>query len=222
MNISKNTIDLLKNYSTINPSVYVKRGNVISTISPQKTIMSFCEVEETFPENFAIYELSRFLGVVSLFEDPSYEFMEEKVKIKSNMHSVSYRYAEPSMIITPPEKAIVLPEDNNTELSVSWSDIQKVMRGASILSKPQIRFSVQRSKIFMEAVDTKDASGDNYSIVVQEHGEDVDIKEMDYIFKIENMKLIEGDYQIALSPKGLARFKCVTKPITYFIALEAK
>lgn len=222
MNISKNTIDILKNYATINPSVYVKKGNVISTISPQRTIMSFCEVEETFPENFAIYELSRFLGVISLFEDPSYEFMEEKVKIKSNKHSVLYRYAEPSMIITPPEKDIVLPEDNNTELDVSWSDIQKVMRGASILSKPQIKFSVKRNKIFMEAVDTKDMSGDNYSIVVDEYGEDVDINEMDYIFKIENWKLIEGDYKIALSPKGLARFKCVTKPITYFIALEAK
>ena len=222
MNISKNTIDILKNYATINPSVYVKKGNVISTISPQKTIMSFCEVEETFPENFAIYELSRFLGVVSLFEDPSYEFMEEKVKIKSNKHSVLYRYAEPSMIITPPDKEITLPKENITELDVSWSDIQKVMRGASILSKPQVQFSVRRSKIFMEAVDTKDMSGDNYSIVVDEYGEDVDISEMDYIFKIENMKLIEGDYKIALSPKGLARFQCVTKPITYFIALEAK
>ena len=74
----------------------------------------------------------------------------------------------------------------------------------------------------MEAVDTKDMSGDNYSIVVDEYGEDVDINEMEYIFKIENMKLIEGDYNINLSPKGLARFKCTTKPITYFIALEAK
>ena len=219
MKISKNTIDILKNYATINPSVYVKKGNIISTIAPQKTVMSFCEVEESFPENFAIYELSRFLGVISLFENPSFEFMDGMVEIKSNKHSVTYRYAEPSMIITPPEKEIVLPEEGLTELSVSWGDIQKVMRGASILSKPQIRFSVKDGQICMDAIDKQDPSGDSYSIVV---AESAIAQEMEYIFNIENLKLIEGDYNIALSPQGLAKFTCEAKSMTYFIALVAR
>lgn len=217
MKISKNTIDVLKNYATINPSVLVKAGNVISTMSPQKTILSYGELEETFPENFAIYELSRFLGVISLFEEPDFDFHSDRVIISGGSHSVTYRYAEPSMIITPPEKELRLPDDGMVSVNLTWADFTKMMRGASILQKPEVRFSVAGGEIVMGAIDTKDMSGDSYSITLA----DSDAAEGNFVFKIENLKLIEGDYEVKLSPQGLAQFTNIERNMTYFIALQA-
>lgn len=218
MKISKGTIDVLKNYSTINPSVLVKAGNNISTISGTKTILSSATVEETFPENFAVYELSRFLGVVSLFEDPDFDFQSDRVIVSGNKHSVTYRYAEASMIIRPPEGEVALPDDGLITTQLTWADFTKMMRGASILQKPEVQFRAEGESIFLEAVDTKDMSGDNYSIELSVDGV---VEQLGtFVFKIENLKLIEGDYTVQLSPKGLAKFTNNDRSIHYFIALQ--
>lgn len=216
MKISKGTIDVLKNYSTVNPSVLVKAGNAISTMAATKTILSSAVVEETFPVDFAVYELSRFLGVISLFEDPDFDFQENSVTISGGSHSVRYNYAEASMIITPPERELKLPEDGLVTTDVSWIDFTKVMRGASILQKPEVQFRVEDGRVFLEAVDMKNMKGDNYSIEL----EPVPVGSGTYVFKIENLKLIEGDYTIELSPQGMAKFTNKNRQIHYFIALQ--
>ena len=218
MKISKNTFNILKNYSTINPSVLVKAGNVISTMSPQKTILSYCALEETFPVDFAIYDLGRFLQISSLFEDPEFDFQSDRLTISGDKHEVTYRYAEPDMIITPPNKKLELPVEDQVVTNVTWADFQKMMRGASILQKPEVRIVVSGDTIKMEAIDTKDMSGDNYSIELEQVSA---ASEGEFIFKIENLKLIEGDYAVKLSPKGMAEFVNQTTDINYFIALQA-
>lgn len=219
MKISKNTFNILKNYSTINPSVLVEAGNVISTMSPQKTILSYCELEETFPVDFAIYDLGRFLQISSLFEDPEFVFQNDRLTISGEKHEVTYRYAEPDMIITPPKKKLELPEEGQIVTHVTWADFGKMMRGASILQKPEVQIRATGDGIFLEAVDTKDMSGDNYSIELNALGNSDTVGT--FIFKIENLKLIEGDYAIKLSPKGMAEFVNQTTNINYFIALQA-
>jgi len=98
MKLSENTISVLKNFATINPSVLIKQGNTIATISPQRTILARATVEEEFPQQFAIYELAKFLGVLSLFKEPELEFGPQQVMITSGKQSVNYTYADPSMV----------------------------------------------------------------------------------------------------------------------------
>src|SRR5210317_1020094 len=109
MKISDNTFDVLKNFSSINQSLAFKTGNVIRTVSEQKTILAQAKVEESFPVDFAIYELNQFLGLSSLFEDADFDFGQSQVTLKEGSAKANYTYADPSMITTPPEKNIELP-----------------------------------------------------------------------------------------------------------------
>ena len=110
MKLSKHTINMLKNFSDINMSIEIKKGNVLRTVSVQKNILAQAELEDEFPQDFAIYELNRFLGAVSLFDDPEFRFNGSSANIGTNTHSVDYVYCDPSMIVTPPEKNITFPD----------------------------------------------------------------------------------------------------------------
>ena len=110
MKLSKHTLNMLKNFSDINMSIEIKEGNILRTVSVQKNILAQAELEDSFPQDFAIYELNRFLGAVSLFDDPEFQFNGKSANIGTTKHSVDYVYCDPSMIVTPPENNINFPD----------------------------------------------------------------------------------------------------------------
>jgi hypothetical protein len=214
MKISESTLVILKNFAAINKSILVKPGNVVSTISEMKTIFAKATVQETFPEQFAIYELSKFLGVLSLFNDPEIEFNEKNMKISSGKQSLLYTYADASMIVTPPEKEITFPSPE-IEFNVTQEELQRVVRSAGVLQLPEITVVGDGSVIRLCSGNSKNPSADTFMIDVGTTD-----KSFNMVFKAENaMKLISTDYNVKISSRGLSLFTSNT--VSYYVPTES-
>lgn len=214
MKLSENTLNILKNFSAINPSILVKEGNVLSTISQQKSIYAKVTVEESFPRQFAIYELSKFLGVLSLFRDPEIELGENQMTIKSGKQSLNYTYADPSMIVSPPEKEITMPEPD-IEFNVTQEELQKIVRAAGVLQLPEIAAIGNGSSMTFSAINSKNPSADTFNVDLGSTG-----KTFKMIFKTENIiKLLSTNYNVKISSKGIALFTSDT--ISYYVPTES-
>lgn len=214
MKLSTETSNILKNFSVINQSIVLKEGNVIKTISPQKTVMASATVEDEFPSQAGIYNLPRFLSVCALHESPDLEFGDNAVMITEGKSKTRYVYADPSMIITPPEKEIKLPSVD-VSVSLSADDLSKVMKATSVLQLPEIAFVGEEGTCYLRAIDSANPSSDTFGV---ELGDTDDTFTL--IIKTENLQLMPGDYEVELSAKGISRF--VGKNVTYFIAIESK
>ena len=213
MKISESTLDVLKNFSTINQSLAFKRGSVIRTVSEGKTILAQARVSESFPVDFAIYELNQFLGLASLFEEADFDFGERQVTLKEGTAKATYTYADPSMITTPPEKNIELPSVE-VQFKMNKSDYRAVLNGANQLGLPEVVVTSRDGKIMLVATDTKNPTSNEFSREVGGHG-----ASFKFIFKTENMKFIPNDYQVEISSKGIAHFK--SDSVEYWVATEA-
>lgn len=212
MKFSENTLSVLKNFSGINPSVIFKPGNVIRTISPQKTVMSAAVIDETIASNAAVYDLSRFLATLSLFDNPDVEFTQNKFAITSDRTRVNYTYAAESMIISPPDKDINVPNPE-VNVKVNWDDIQKVIRAASVLQLSEIAFRGDGQSVSLAAIDSKNPTADAFDVVVGDSE-----SQFEMIIKVENLKLLPKNYDVSLSSKGMAHFK--SEKIQYWVAIE--
>ena len=216
MKFSNETLNVLKNFASINPSILFKPGSTIKTIHPQKTIMSSATVTENFSGKAGVYDLSRFLATLSLFEDPEVSFTEDRFIISSGKSKVTYTYAAESMIVIPPEKNIEFPAVEAT-VNILWKDLDSVIKAAGVLKLPDIAFVSDGSSISMSAVDARNSTTDVFSVVVAENGE---YKPFKMYIKVDNLKLLPNDYEVSLSARGLAHFKA--NKIDYWIALDAK
>lgn len=216
MKFSNETISVLKNFSTINPGLVFKPGSVIRTMHPQKTVMASARVSENFEQVARIYDLPRFLATLSLFDDPDVEFTDTKFIISSGRSKVSYTYAAEAMVMSAPDKDIKFP-DPEAVVTLTWKELDSVIKAAGVLKLGEIAFTSDGSTIALAAVDSKNPTADAYEIIVAEN---VSAPEFRMMIKVENLKLMQNDYEVALSSKGLARFK--SPKAEYYIALEAK
>lgn len=215
MNFSDNTLNVLKNFSTINPSVMFRPGQTIRTISPQKTVMASASVDEEFDTPAGVYDLSRFLATLSLFEDADIQFDNDSFVIKGGRSGVKYTYAAESMIVTPPDKDITVPNPE-VQVSVEWSDIQNVIRAAGVLSLPEVCFRSENGNVYLSAIDSKNPTADKYDVMVAENATS---NSFEMIIKTDNLKLLPADYEVSLSTKGMAHFK--SPRVQYWIAIES-
>lgn len=216
MKFSNETISVLKNFSTINPGLVFKPGSVIRTMHPQKTVMASAMVSENIEKTARVYDLSRFLATLSLFDDPDVEFTEDKFIISSGRSRVSYTYAAEAMVVSPPEKDIKSPSPEAVVM-VKWKELDSVIRAAGVLKLSEVAFVSDGSTITLSAVDSKNPTADSYDIIV---AESVSTESFKMIIKVENLKLMQNDYEVALSTKGIAHFK--SSKAEYYIALESK
>mgnify|MGYP001176041840 CR=1 FL=1 len=215
MKFSNETMDVLKNFSTVNPSIVFKPGNNLSTVSPSKTIMAKAILNESFPSEGAIYDLGKFLGAASLFVNPEYVFEEKQMVIHGNGRQVNYTFADVDMIVTPPKDNIDLPE-SDLEMDLSGDQMSRLLKAASVLQLPEVNICSGGAII---ASDSKNPSADVYN-------EDVMIRQSNgkcnFIFKIENFKMMPFDYNVKISSRGIAQFTSINSPIglTYWVAVE--
>lgn len=216
MKFSNETISVLKNFATVNPGLVFKPGSVIRTMHPQKTVMASATVSENFEKVARVYDLSRFLATLSMFDDPDVEFTEDKFIISSGRSKASYTYAAEAMVVSPPDKNIQFPSAEAT-VSIKWKDLDSVIRAAGVLKLSEIAFISDGSTISLAAVDSKNPTADAYDIAI---ADDVSTESFRMIIKVENLRLMPNDYEVALSTRGLAHFK--SPKVEYYIALEAK
>ncbi len=213
MQLSAKTINILKNFSTINPSIVLKPGSIISTISPNKTVMARATVPDEFVGTYGIFSLNRFISALSLFENPEVDFGSQSATIHSGKQTMDYPFCEVSVVMVAPEKEIKLPTVD-VEFKLSNKDIQSVMKGLGVLSLPEIAVIGDGDNVYLCAIDSKSGSSGEYKISVGETD-----KVFRAIFRAENLKMTDGDYDVRISSKGISQF--IGLEATYWIAVEA-
>ena len=206
---------MLKNFSDINMSIEVKAGNTLRTVSVQKNILAQTDIEETFPQDFAIYDLSRFLSAASLFDNPDFHFENDNyVIIKDKKNSSRYFFADPSTIITPPENRVELPS-KDVCFTVAWSDISNVIKAAAIYQIEDLAVVGDGATIKLVVRDKKNDTSNSYAVDVGRTD-----KKFSFNFKVENLKLLPGDYEVVISKSNASLFRDANKDLEYLIALE--
>ncbi len=214
MKISNETRSVLKNFATINSGIKVESGNQLKTISQMKNILAVANVPESFNQDFSIYNLAEFLGATSLLKNPDFNFNDTSVSIADNNSTMTYFYASEGMV-QGPEKMITMP-DSEIKIDLSSTLLNELQKAASVLGVNDLILKSDGTKIELVVTDKKNATSNVFSRIVGE-GNGVSF-EMN--FKIENLKILDGNYEVFVSSKGISNFKNKDVDLEYFIALE--
>lgn len=217
MILSEKTLGVMKNFSLINQSLMIKKGKILKTIVPLRTMTAEAELDQEFPGEACIYDLSRFLSVLSLYKEPDIDFKSDHFIISEGKRKTRYIFAEPSMIVLPPEKSVVLKTDD-VQINLQWSDIESTSKAASRLQLPEISIVGENGKVFLKASNSEDtnANSDSFSTDL---GVDVS-SNFKFTFGADKLKMIPQNYVITICFAGIARFD--GEYVTYFIAAEQK
>ena len=216
MNLSSDTVAVLKNFSDINQNILVKPGNKVQTISTMKNILAEAEISEKFDSEFAIYDLPEFLRAVELFQKPSLNFNGgSNVQIADNnsKQSIKYFFADKSVIVAP-TKNITMP-DKEVTFTLKKDDFARLQKGVMTLNLQDVAVKGDGKTITLVATDKKNKSSNDYSMAVGETN-----KTFTAYFKAENFKMVSDDYDVAISKQKISHFVNRNKPIQYWIALE--
>ena len=214
MNISTETLNVLKNFSNISPSLVVKTGSVLRTISPMKNIYAKFESPEVFEKDFALYDLNEFLGGLSLFKDPEFSFDETHVNIKSGRSKSMYFYSDASVITAPPEKDIALPSEDVT-FQLSDEDLNSLLKASSVYQLPDLSLIGDGREMQLIVRDKCNDSSNTYNVTVGQT-----TSNFCFNFKVENLKILPGVYDVTISSPNLSVFKHTRLDLCYWIALE--
>lgn len=214
MKISEETIEVLKNFSTINQNLLIKQGNVLTTMSSMKNIMAKATVKEDFPQEVAIYDLNEFLSAISIFQKPEFDFQDNYVLLSeenSKGKSLKYFYSDPS-VITSPTKEIKMPQ-SEVEFEFRNETFKEVTRASAVLGVPDMLLNGTGA---LSVTDKKNDASNNFSVDVSPTG----TGDYKFYFKVENLKILSGDYDVKISSKNISNFVNKNKDIQYWIALE--
>jgi gp45 sliding clamp, C terminal len=214
MKLEQKTLNVITNFSRINPSLLFREGSVLRTISPTKTIIGKAKISNEFPTKFAIYNLPQFLGILSLVENYQMKFNDRSVKIYNGTTAIDYYFADEDNIKTPPEKDLVLKSVDVT-FDLKHSAIMETVKGASILGLTDIAVVGNGTKICIKAFDVKGTTDNNFSIEIGETD-----KTFQIVYKSENlMKILESNYHVEACVNGITHW--TAKDIEYWIMAEA-
>lgn len=218
MKLSDETVTVLKNFSSINQSILVKEGSTLKTLSPHKTIFVEATVSETFPKEFAIFDLNKLLAKISLYKEAHLSFEEDRINIATENRKKSdfIKYCAPKLIVTPPERSITLGEPD-FKFNLSQEDLDWMKKSAGISGSPNFVFESDGDTIHFIATDVSNDAADVSKIEIGSG----DGKKFRIVMKVENFKLIEGSYEVLIAKKGLAMFKHSSLAINYYVAIEA-
>ena len=215
MKLSDSTLAVLKNFAGINNSILVKKGNQLRTISVAKNILAEAEIPEDFPRDVAIYDLNQFLNGLSLHQDPNLDFTEDShITIKEGKRRVKYFYADPQVIIAPPDKEINLPT-SEVCFQLESTSLEKLVKAAAVYQLPDLSVIGKNGDIHMVVRDKKNDTSNEYAVYVGETDQT-----FEFNFKVENIKIIPGAYDVIISSKLLSEFTNKQYNLKYFIALE--
>ena len=215
MKLSDSTLTVLKNFAGINNSILVKQGSKLRTISVAKNILAEADISEDFPKDVAIYDLNQFLNGLSLHQDPNLDFTEESyLTIREGKRRVKYFYADPQVIISPPEKEISLPTEDVC-FQLESVTLEKLLKAAAVYQLPDLAAVGEAGVVKLVVRDKKNDTSNEFAVVVGETD-----KDFSFNFKVENIKIIPGAYDVVISSKLLAKFTNSSYNLIYYIALE--
>ena len=215
MKLSDITLSLLKNFSTINQSILFKQGSKLRTISVMKNIYAEASIGENLPKDFGIYDLNQFLNGLTLHNSPDLDFTNDgHVVIKEGRMRSKYFFADPGVIVTPPDKEIEIPSvDVSFELSTNQLD--KLLKAAAVYQLPDFCAVGGAGVVQLVVRDKKNDTSNSFSVIVGETD-----KEFTFNFKIENIKILPGTYDVSISQKLMSKFVSKDYDLKYYVALE--
>ena len=215
MKLSEKTLTLLKNFSNINQSILFKQGSSLRTISVMKNILAEATIDEDLPTDFGIYDLGQFLNGLALHTRPELDFQNEGyVYIKEGRMRSKYFFADPKVIVTPPEKEITLPSED-VSFTLSTDQLDKLLKAAGIYQLPDLTVVGKNGVVKIQVRDRKNDTSNDFAITVGETNDT-----FSFNFKVENIKILPGTYDVVVSQQLLSRFTCRDYDLTYYIALE--
>ena len=215
MKLSDSTLTVLKNFAGINNSILVKQGSKLRTISVAKNILAEADITEDFPKDVAIYDLNQFLNGLSLHQDPNLDFTEDTyLTIREGKRRVKYFFADPEVIVSPPEKEITLPTED-VSFQLESVTLEKLLKAAAVYQLPDLAAVGEAGAVKLVVRDKKNDTSNEFAVVVGETD-----KEFSFNFKVENIKIIPGAYDVTISSKLLAKFTNSSYNLIYYIALE--
>ena len=214
MYLSAETVSILKNLSTINQSILIKPGKQLNSMSVMKNILVKADIQEEFDQVVAIYDLNQFLNCLSLIPGAEISLDEASINISDGKRSIDYRYSDPSVITAPPEKELSLPSEDVCVV-LTEDNLEAVKKAAAVLQIPDVSLVGDGEKIYLTVRDKKNTGSNSYSVEV---GDTEDT--FQFNMKVENLRLISGDYDVVISSKNLAYFTNHGRPVSYYIAME--
>jgi hypothetical protein len=218
MKLSEHTVEVLKNFASINQNLVIKEGNTLTTMSAMKNIVAKAEVEESFKKEVAIYDLNEFLASLSLFASPVLEFNEGFVTIKEEntpKNSLKYFYSDPS-VVTSPNKTITMPS-KEVSFTLNGDNLTKLKRAAGVIGAPDLVLEKKNADVFLTVKDKKNDTANTFSVDVDTVEDGSDFK---FYFKVENLKVMDGDYHVDISSKNISHLASSNKDVEYWVALE--
>ena len=215
MKLSDSTLTVLKNFAGINNSILVKEGKKLRTISVAKNILAEANISEEFPRDVAIYDLNQFLNGLSLHSDPDLDFTPDSyITIKEGKRRVKYFYADPQVITAPPEKEINLPTEDVC-FQLDSTALDKLLKAAAVYQLPDLSAVGEAGVVKLVVRDKRNDTSNEYAVVVGETD-----RNFTFNFKVENIKIIPGAYDVVVSSKLLSKFSNTQYDLQYYIALE--
>ena len=218
MKLSEHTVEVLKNFATINQNLVIKEGSTLTTMSAMKNIVAKADVEESFDKEVAIYDLNEFLASISLFTSPILEFNDGFVTIKEEnnpKNSLKYFYSDPS-VVTSPSKTITMPS-KEVSITLNGEDLNKLKRAAGVIQAPDLVLEKKNTDVYLTVKDKKNDTANTFSLDVDTVADGSDFN---FFFKVENLKLMDGNYDVDISSKNISHLKSTNKDIEYWVALE--
>ena len=222
MELSNETLSVLSNFAGINQSILIREGSHLSTISASKNILAKADIDEHFDQEFGIYDLGKFLGVLKLYEDREFDFRDEYVVIRNKNNPKQYTrfyYSSPSVIIAPPaDKDVKFSSEPTISFSLSQKDFSNIVKGSSIMTLPDVVIEGKEGQpVLISGIDTENSAMGSLN---QELSEVAD-EDFSFSIAVENLtKLMNGSYDVALSGNGIAKFENTTTGVTYFVAVS--
>ncbi len=217
MKLNQTTQEILKNFSEINTNILIKPGSELNTISTMRNIFAKATISETFDKEFGIYDLNEFLSVVSSLDKPELTLQEKHMTISTegSRSKAKYFYSDPSVIVAP-SKEVNMPESDVT-FSLSEANLSQLQKMAAILKAPDLALTGEKGgDVVLKVCDKKNDTSNKFDIVVGENA----TADYTFYFKVENLKMMLGDYDVAVSSRSIAHFTNIKLPIQYWIALE--
>ena len=217
MKLSEHTVEVLKNFATINQNLVIKEGSTLTTMSAMKNIVAKADVEESFDKEVAIYDLNEFLASISLFTSPVLEFNDGFVTIKEEnnpKNSLKYFYSDPS-VVTSPSKTITMPS-KEISFTLNGEDLNKLKRAAGVIQAPDLVLEKKDVGVFLTVKDKKNDTANTFSLDVNTQSDG----NFNFYFKVENLKVMDGDYDVEISSKNISHLSSKSKDVEYWVALE--
>lgn len=218
MELTDKTLKVLQNFATINPNLVFSEGNTLKTISVARNVLSSTTVDETFPQQFGIYDLNEFLNVLNLVDKPNLKFESDYVVVSDNTgrSNVKYFYSDVDML-TSPGKDIVMPEAE-VNFVIDTDTLNRIKKAAAVLGHNEVSITSNNGAVTLSVIDSKDSTSNAFSIDVEgDYPEGVDFN---FVLNVNNIKVVNEDFAVSISSKLISRWKSQQSAIEYFIALE--